>query len=181
MDRIYKASLTGSMLLAALVAGACGGKDDAKAAPEATKAPAAQAAPAMPAGTVIQAESLEKGATAMKGQTVRVNGVTVASNLGAKAFWFTLPNKNPFLVMTADSGSVKAQTVVDVVGKVNVMNDSIMKAWVSSGAITENQKLEAEFATEFIQAAAVQKSKGGAMAPAAGAMGASGAAAPAKK
>ncbi len=48
--------------------------------------------------------------------------------------------------------------VVDVVGTVTQMNDSILTNWVSSGAITENQKLEAEFATEFLQAQAVQPS-----------------------
>jgi hypothetical protein len=114
----------------------------------------------MPEGQVIQTEQLQTGAAALKGQKVRANDLTVVSTLGTKAFWFALPNKNPFLIMTNDSVTVKPQDHVDVVGTVTVMNDSILKSWVSSGAITENQKLEAEFATEFIQADAVQPAGG---------------------
>ncbi|MSR36649.1 MAG: hypothetical protein EXR95_08410 [Gemmatimonadetes bacterium] len=137
----------------ALALAACGGKDadDTLAADSV----AALAAPSMPAATEVQAIQLQNGAAALAGQTVRVNSLKVVSRLGPRGFWVELPNKNPFLVVTTDSAAVSPQTMVDVVGTVTVMNDSILGAWVTSGAITENQKLEAEFATEFLQAQAV--------------------------
>lgn len=155
-----------TMMLALLAATACEKKADQTMAADTMKAAAAPAAPTMPEAQVIDAAQLEKGAAALKGQKVRVNAATVASNLGTRAFWFSLPNKNPFLVVQGTDVTVKPQDVVDLVGTVQVMNDSTLKAWVTSGQITENQKLEAEFATEYIQAEAVQRSAGGAAAPA---------------
>ena len=143
---------------------ACGEK--AEEAP-AQAAPAAPAAPSLPAATEVQALQLQTGAAALKGQTVRVNGLNVVSKLGTKGFWVTLPNKNPFLIMTAAGATPNPGANIDVVGTVTVMNDSILTAWVSSGAITDNQKLEAEFATEFIQAQAMQRVGGSMAAPAA--------------
>lgn len=137
----------------ALALAACGGKDaDDTMAADSVMAPAA---PSMPAATEVQALQLQNGAAALAGQTVRVNSLKIVSRLGPRGFWVELPNKNPFLVVTTDSAAVSPQTMVDVVGTVTVMNDSILGAWVTSGAITENQKLEAEFATEFLQAQAV--------------------------
>jgi hypothetical protein len=139
-------------LTMALALAACG--DKAEEAAVETEA-AAPAAPSMPAANEVQAIQLQTGAAGLAGQTVRVNGLKVVSRLGPRGFWVELPNKNPFLVVTTDSAAVQPQTMVDVVGTVTVMNDSILGAWVTSGAITENQKLEAEFATEFLQAQAV--------------------------
>jgi hypothetical protein len=167
-NRWYGARTTlaaSTMVFALLAATACEKKADETMAADTIKA--APAAPALPAATEIQTTQLQTGAAALKGQTVRVNGVTVVSTLGTQAFWISLPNKNPFLVMTNSATTVKPQDMLDVVGTVTVMNDSILKAWVTSGAITDNQKLEAEFATEFIQAQAMQPAGG---APMGGAM-----------
>jgi hypothetical protein len=155
-NRWHRASrtLAVSMMMTGLIAvGACGGAEEAEEAPAVEAAPAA---PAMPDATVVESMQLQTGAAGLAGQTVRVNGLKVVSRLGPKGFWVELPNKNPFLVVTADSATVNPQEMVDVVGTVTVMNDSILTNWVSSGAITENQKLEAEFATEFLQAQQVQ-------------------------
>lgn len=146
-----------TMLLTLLAASACEKKADEAMAADTMKAPAA---PALPEATEIQAIQLQTGAAALKGQKVRVNGVGVLSTLGTKAFWIALPNKNPFLVVTSDASTVQPQQALDLVGTVTVMNDSILADWVKSGAISENQKLEAEFATEFIQAEAMQPAAG---------------------
>ena len=147
------------MMVFSLIVVGCGGEDEAAEMEVETGPPA----PTMPAATEVQALQLQTGAAALAGQTVRVNGLKVVSKLGAKGFWVELPNKNPFLVMTADNATVNPQDMVDVVGSVVVMNDSILGEWVTSGAISENQKLEAEFATEFLQAQVIQAAA--AMAP----------------
>jgi hypothetical protein len=146
------------MVLGPVALGACGGAEEAEEAPVAEEA--APAPPAMPEATVVEGMQLQTGAAGLAGQTVRVNAMKVVSRLGPNGFWVELPNKNPFLVMSDAASTVNPQEMVDVVGTVTQMNDSILTAWVSSGAITDNQKLEAEFATEFLQAQAVQPAGG---------------------
>ena len=153
--------LAASMMVFGLVSlAACGGGEEGEEIEVDVEAP--PAAPAMPEGTVIDAAQLQTGAAALAGQTVRVNGVKVVSRLGANGFWVELPNKNPFLVVTTDSATVNPQQTVDVVGVVTVMNPATLNEWVTSGRISENQKLEAEFATEYIEATAVQPAAGAA-------------------
>ena len=160
-NRFHRANRFATTLLTTglLAVAACGGGEEGEEVP-AEETPAAAPAPTMPAATEVQAMQLQTGAAGLAGQTVRVNGMKVVSRLGPRGFWVELPNKNPFLVVTAAESTVNPNEVVDVVGTVTQMNDSILTDWVSSGAITENQKLEAEFATEFIQAQAVQPSTG---------------------
>jgi len=154
-SRWYRASrlLAVSMMTTGLLA--CGGGDDEAEVPAEAPA-AAPAAPAMPEATVVESMQLQTGAAALAGQTVRVNGLNVQSKLGTKAFWVQLPNKNPFLIVTAEDSPVQNGQTVDVVGTVKQMNPATLNEWVTSGRINENQKLEAEFATEYIEAAAVQ-------------------------
>jgi hypothetical protein len=156
-SRWYRASrlLAVSMMTTGLIGlTACGAKEDE--APPVEEAAPAPAAPAMPEATVVESMQLQTGAAALAGQTVRVNGLNVQSKLGTKAFWVQLPNKNPFLIVTAEDATVNNGATVDVVGTVKQMNPATLNEWVTSGRINENQKLEAEFATEYIEAAAVQ-------------------------
>ena len=127
----------------------CGDKPAADAAMDTE--PAVEV-PLMPESTEIQAEQLQTGAAAFRGQVVRVNGVRVMSLLGTKGFWVELPNKNPFLVRTEDDATVEVQQTLDIVGTVVAVNESILADWVASGSISENEKLTAEFATDFIEA-----------------------------
>src|SRR5688572_10457412 len=133
----------------------CGGGEEVEEVP--AEAPEVEA-PAGPAATEVQALQLQTGAAALAGQQVRVNGLKVVSSLGDRAFWIELPNKNPFLVITQEPTNVSQQATVDVVGRVVVMTPEILNEWVSSGRITENQRLEAEFATEFLEADQVMPS-----------------------
>jgi hypothetical protein len=161
-NRWHRASnrLAVSMMTVGLIGlAACGGGEEAEA-PAEEPAAAAPAAPAMPEATVVESMQLQTGAAGLAGQTVRVNGLQVQSPLGTKAFWVALPNKNPFLIVTAEDATVSNGQTVDVVGTVRQMNPTTLNEWVTSGRITENQKLEAEFATEYIEAQAVQPSGG---------------------
>jgi hypothetical protein len=118
------------------------------------------------AATDVDPTTLQQGAAAYAGQTVRLRDMAVLSQLGPRGFWVELPNRNPFLIRApaADSTAVASGQTVTVVGQMVSMNDSILTDWVTTGAITEDQRLEAEFATEFIEAQFVAP---GAAAPAA--------------
>ena len=107
--------------------------------------------PVMPEFTEIQAEQLQTGAAAFRGQMVRVNGVRVMSLVGTKGFWVELPNRNPFLVRTEDDTTVEPNQLVDIVGTVGAVSESIVADWVASGSISETDKLTVEFATDFIE------------------------------
>lgn len=100
--------------------------------------------------------------TRYEGERVRLRDIDVASTLGSQAFWFQLSNENPYLVKI-DSALVVMGTSVasgDVVrrleGRVHAMSDSVLDAWEAEGAFTdETNRLEAEYATSFIQASVV--------------------------
>lgn len=130
---------------------ACGGEP---AADEAAEAPVVEA-PAAPAENVIQAEQLQTGAAALRGQVVSLQGAKVVSRLGNRAFFIELPNKNPFLVRSAEGVTADPQQTVAITGTVVAMTSAIITEWVSSGAITENDQPMAEFASDFIDATSV--------------------------
>ena len=107
--------------------------------------------PVMPEFTEIQAEPLQTGAAASRGQMVRVNGVRVMSLVGTNGFWVELPNRNPFLVRTEDDTTVEPNQLVDIVGTIMAVSESLVADWVASGSIGESDKLTVEFATDFIE------------------------------
>src|SRR5690606_1102147 len=110
-----------------------------------------------PMATDVDPAALQTGAAAFEGQTVRLRDMSVAGRLGGRAFWVELPNRNPFLIRLtgADTSTVQGGESVTVVGRMVTMNDSILTDWVGSGAISEGQRFEAEFATQFVEAAEV--------------------------
>jgi hypothetical protein len=127
-NRWHRASwlLAVSMMTTGLIGlTACGAKEDE--APPVEEAAPAPAAPAMPEATVVESMQLQTGAAALAGQTVRVNGLNVQSKLGTKAFWVQLPNKNPFLIVTAEDATVNNGATVDVVGTVTKMTPEILE------------------------------------------------------
>ncbi len=141
--------------------------------PDATVEDTAQTGPV---AKQVQLMDLQQKPDSLVGQDVTVNGAEVASQLGKQAFWINLPNKNPFLVtlgpqLVRDSIQVKNQQTVNVTGTVQAMSDSVLNTWVADSVITEGQRLEAEFATYFIEAhrLKVQAPQAGAKAPQAGA------------
>jgi hypothetical protein len=118
-----------------------------------------------PGAREIMGADLQRDPKQMAGSLVKVEPLPVASALGTQGFWLELPNKNPFLVslddtLKADSLGIQTGDTVQVVGLVESMRDSVANAWVKSGAITQGDKLAAQFATAFIQARHVEKVSG---------------------
>lgn len=121
----------------------------------------ADTADAGPAATQIELADLQMRPDSFIGERVRLQGAQVASRMGNQAFWIELPNQNPFLVrlgptLVADSVEVQQEQTVAVVGDVHAMSDSVLTSWMEGGVISEGQRLEAEFATHFIEASQVQ-------------------------
>jgi len=103
------------------------------------------------------------------GQTVRLVDIQVASTLGSQAFWTSLPagtNTIPFLIrldptLVGQGVTVAGGETVTVVGRVLEMNMSVVEAWERDGVLAdENQKMEAEFATAFLEVVRLERSGG---------------------
>jgi hypothetical protein len=147
---------TRSLLGMALVGlTACGGGEPADEE-VVEEAPAEAAAAAMPEAAVLDPTELQTNAAAHEGMTVRLNGMNVQSAVGTNAVWVELPNRNPFLVHVATPPVPAAGRSIDIVGTVQPITPEVVNGWVSSGAITENDRLVVEFATHYIEAQAVQ-------------------------
>ena len=93
-------------------------------------------------------------------EDIRLRDLPVASLLGERMFWTEVPSQQgmttPYLLalddaLVADSVAVRTGDTVTVVGRVHPVSDSIVSVWVESGAITEDQRIEAEFATSYFQ------------------------------
>jgi len=109
----------------------------------------------------IEASQIQMDASPYEGQMVRLDSLPVASGLGSQGFWLEMPNKNPFLVsmsdaVKADSVKVSSGEVVTVIGTIRVMSDSVLNAWSTVGSIGEGDRLAAEFATHYLDAARVR-------------------------
>ncbi|HEX7120567.1 MAG TPA: hypothetical protein VF212_17375 [Longimicrobiales bacterium] len=119
--------------------------------------------PAAGAVAAVRLDDLAAGLTNYLGTEVRLEAISVASRLGEQAFWTATSNGIPFLVrltpsLVADSVSVASGETVTVVGRVVAMSDSVLAAWEQEGVIAnDNQRLEAEFATGFVEATQVVK------------------------
>lgn len=125
----------------------------------------ADTADAGPAATQVELVDLQTRPDSLLGQDIQVEGAEVASRMGAQAFWIELPNQNPFLVrlapaLVADSVEVQQNQTVRVRGALHAMNDSVLNAWVADTVISEGQRIEAEFATHFIEATRVERQGG---------------------
>ncbi len=104
-----------------------------------------------------------------EGQMITLRPVRVASLLGHGAFWTQLPNETPFLIklgdaLIADGLVVASGDVGELTGTVHTMSDSVLNAWQDGGVFTEDvQRIEAEFASSFLEAEAfaIQVPEGG--------------------
>lgn len=153
--------LTSSCLVLTLVAlTGCGGGEPA--ADDMAEEPAMEETAAeMPEATMVDAAALGADPAAYEGQMVRLNGVTAASMIGASAVFVELPTDpapTAFLVRT-DSPPA-AGSMFDVVGTVTAITTATVDEWVSSGAISENDRMVVEFATHYLEATSVESSDG---------------------
>jgi len=109
----------------------------------------------------VAAAELQLDASPYEGQMVTLAGLPVASELGTQGFWLEMPNRNPFLVALNDDLMAQGITATQgqsatVTGLVLAVNDSILSRWSDAGTISEGDRLAAEFATHFIEAALVR-------------------------
>lgn len=114
-------------------------------------------------GPLVTMDELAANAAAFVGQSIRLSGVEVTSRLGTQAFWTTLPNQTPYLIRIGPELSASGFAVLSgdraelVLGTVHEMSDSVLNAWVAEGILTSDiQRIEAEFATSFLEADMVQ-------------------------
>lgn len=90
-----------------------------------------------------------------EGRLIHLVDVPVSSALGSSLVWLELPNDVLYLVrMPADavtSGMAPARgQMVEVVGTVGTMTPEILDEWVTNGVVSEDDRIEAEFATSFM-------------------------------
>ena len=134
---------------------ACGGGEPAEEEVSEEAAPPEATAPAAPSAPALDPTELQTNAAAHEGERVSLSGMNVQSAVGTSAVWVELPNKNPFLVHFTAPPIPAAGRRVDLVGTVHAITPDVVNGWVSSGAITENDKLVVEFATHYLEAESV--------------------------
>ncbi|MEN8375263.1 MAG: hypothetical protein ABFS34_07425 [Gemmatimonadota bacterium] len=89
---------------------------------------------------------------------IRLSNVTIASTLGGRAFWIQLPNNQPYMIRISDAlaaggASFANGDIVTVSGIVELMSDSVLTDWRSSGALVDDLQVEeARFALSFLDA-----------------------------
>ncbi len=124
-----------------------------------------EAAEEAPAGTgtatPVEWATFAAAPESYMGQRVRISGLEVVSRVGGSAFWVEAPGDTYYLVRmlpaVAESGvQVQPGAVVTVEGSPHAMGDSVLTAWEQQGVITSGQRAEAEFATSFLEVAAVE-------------------------
>jgi hypothetical protein len=128
--------------------------------------------------TLVSPTDLQNSTAQYAGQSVKVTGLTVASQLGKQGFWLDLPSGSPFLVSLPDSlraqgASAPTGQMATVIGTIKPMSDSVVNAWTAAGTITQADRAAASFAQFFLEATRVQTSAPGG-APSSGGAGGSG-------
>jgi hypothetical protein len=106
----------------------------------------------------VDVDEFAANPAAFRGRNVQLANVTVAAPIGTHAFWIDLPSGQPFLVRMAESvvaegRTVRAGEVVSISGPVFERTAAVVSAWEQEGVITtEGQRMEVEFATDYIEA-----------------------------
>jgi hypothetical protein len=112
-------------------------------------------------GEVVTPAALAADTDTLQDRDLLLQNVPVAATMGQQAFWIDLPNQTPYLIklgeqLTAAGVTFQSGDTVDIAGRIQPMTDSVISAWLSAGAITQNQEAEARFATSFLQATNVR-------------------------
>jgi hypothetical protein len=116
------------------------------------------------AATTVEPGVLVQQAGQYVGQTVELESVSVMSPLGNQLFWIELPGGMPFLVKLSDDEVQRGARVpqggrrVHLVGRIMEKNDAVLDGWMESGVLqTEDQRLQAEYGTAYMEARRVQQ------------------------
>jgi hypothetical protein len=116
----------------------------------------------MEGAIMVSADDVQLDASPFEGQLVTLAGLSVAGGLGTQGFWLEMPNRNPFLV--AYNADLMAQGTMAAMGETITVTGTVLPVWSNSGTITEGDRLAAEFATHFMEAAQILVTEGGATA-----------------
>ena len=92
-------------------------------------------------GSVVSMQAFSGDTKAFLDQEIELRDIPVASALGPHSFWTTLTDANdtPYLVhlssdLAAAGTTANPGSLVDVMGTVTTMSDSILTAWEEAGA-----------------------------------------------
>lgn len=102
------------------------------------------------------------------GTEVRLQNVPVDSRLGLNSLWLKLPNQGLYLVRgtVTNTADINVTQRITVAGEVLPMTDSVVTAWIEEGSITEQEEMEARYATSYLDAWYIAPAQGaGAAAP----------------
>ena len=103
--------------------------------------------------TVVAPTDIQLDATPFEGQTITLEALEIQGMLGTQGFWLGMPNGNPFLVSMSED--VMAEGLQLAQGGGATVTGMIH-------AIGDGERLQAEFATHYMEAEAVRVIGGGA-------------------
>lgn len=112
------------------------------------------------AATDVTADQIRLAPETLEGQRIRIFDVAVLQPVGPEAFYIETgqggaQSSAPFLAKLGPDLLAQGQAVpqgqVTLVGDLTAMNDSIVEAWASSGAIGAGERPLVEFSTHFLE------------------------------
>ena len=117
--------------------------------------------------TVVAPTDIQLDATPFEGQTITLEALEIQGMLGTQGFWLGMPNGNPFLVSMSEDVMAEGLQLAQgggatVTGTIYAIGDSVLNAWTEAGTIGDGERLQAEFATHYMEAEAVRVIGGGA-------------------
>lgn len=110
-------------------------------------------------GSVVSMAAFSGDTKSFLDREIELRDIPVASALGPHSFWTTLADANdtPYLVhlsseLAAAGTAANAGSLVDIVGTVTTMSDSILGEWEAAGAFPgPADRIQAEFAEDFLE------------------------------
>ncbi len=98
----------------------------------------------------------EQQYTEMEGQRVRLEGLTVSTMIGPRAFLVALPDGSPYVVRMlpgSEDAPVEAGAVLNVTGTIEAVTATVLDGWEAEGVITDPTARQiAEFGINFMNA-----------------------------
>jgi hypothetical protein len=92
----------------------------------------------------------------LEGQRLRLEGITVSTMLGPRAFLTALPDGSPYVVRMlpgAEDAPVATGSVVNVTGTIEAISATVLDGWEAEGVITDPTARQiAEFGVNFMNA-----------------------------
>ena len=107
---------------------------------------------------VVSDTAFEQNMRTYRGREIQLPAARFSAGLSPQTFWIELPTGQPFLVKL-DSAMIAAGTTpptggtLHIVGTVQSKDPALVSQWMQSGVLqTDDQKLQAEFGTTYMEA-----------------------------